>query len=346
MENELGPPQIADNELRFNCPFCDSDTKHKLYLHVGNDERKGLWNCFKCGSKGNPVSFTMKYFHVSFSEAVGILGTYSYRPDMENYVPKDDSLTDEEYLLLLLDNKNQEEKEVEKQEMNYKAPPLPEGYKRLQDNLNNPEIIPFLKYISKRGFTSQDILDHEIGYVKDSLVPLPSGKSVRLINHLVFLTHDFNGSYQYWNTRAIGDSFVKSVNAPSAEDEYSKKNVIFNLNQAIKENEVVLTEGVPDALTIGKQGLATFGKQVTTSQIDLLLSNMRQEQKIFIMLDTDAKKVMANLGNKLYSNHEETYFVVNPNNEDANDMGHDKSWEVIRNNSVKADEIGQIRIML
>lgn len=349
MENELGSPVTAEGELRFNCPFCEPNNKHKLYLHTAEDERKGLWHCFRCGEQGNPVSFVMKHFHESFPEALATLEEYDYRPDMENYVPRDDSLTDEEYLLLLLDETSKprydSESEVE-EEIAYKAPPLPAGYQSLEENTNNSEVIPFLQYLKKRGFTGHDIVKHHIGYVKDCCVSLPSGKSIRLVNHVVFLTYGFNGEYQYWNTRAIGSSFVKSVNAPSKEDEYSKKNVVFNLNNAIEESKIVLTEGVPDSLTVGNAGVATFGKQVTEKQIQLILDHISEEQELYLMLDSDAKKEAVKLGKKLYLNHENTFFVINPYKQDANDMGYEKTWEVIKEHSVRADAAGQIRMML
>lgn len=346
LDSELGTAKYAVNDYRYNCPFCGDDTKHKLYVRVEEGHPKNnLWHCFRCGNSGNPVSFVMKYYHVSFPEALSILEGYGYRFNNKNYIPKSDKLTDEEYLLLLLDSIGKPKQEEELL-VNLTPPPLPQGFKLLSQNLKDPEAYPFLAYCHNRGFTLNDIYTHNIGYVIHSWVPLGNGKSVKLDNHLVFLTHDMQGNYQYWNTRAIGESFVKSLNAPSSDTEYSKKNTIFNLNRAVKTPQVVITEGVPDALTVGESGVGTFGKQVTDNQVQLIIDNITEEQKVYIYLDKDAKTEMKKLAEKLYRQHEETYLVISPTSKDANSLGREKAWEIINNYSVKADGVGLIKLML
>lgn len=346
---ELGlPKHVGDDELRYNCPFCSNDDSYKLYLHVGGKLKNGKslngqWHCFKCGARGNPPSFVMQLFNIGFKDALAELEAYDYHHMETSWVsPESMGLTDEEYMVLAIQGKlTQEFSDVE-----LTPPPLPYGYKRIVDNIHNPEVLPFVAYLVKRGFTSEDIATHNIGYVTNSQVDLPSGKKLQLTNHIVFITHDSNGKYQYWNTRAIGDSFVKSINAPSREHEYSKKTVIFNLNRAVTTDNIVICEGVPDALTIGVSGVATFGKQVTEQQIKLLTSSITENQRIYIMLDNDAKDQIAELADKLYRHHKETYIVLNPEGGDANDIGNLKAWELINNNSVKADANGLLSLLL
>lgn len=347
LSNELGSPKYAVRDYRYNCPFCDYDTKYKFYVRVEEGHPKNnLWHCFKCGSSGNPVSFVMKYYNVSFKEALEILEEYGYRFNNKNYVPKSDKLTDEEYLLLLLGSLGKPKEETKQAKKELVAPPLPDGFKLLSQNLREPEAYPFLLYCNKRGFTLNDIYMHNIGYVKDSWVPLENGKSVRLKDHLVFLTHGKDGKYQYWNTRAIRESFIKSLNAPSKEGEHSKKDTIFNINRASQTPQIVITEGVPDALTVGESGVGTFGKQVTDEQVELILDSVNEEQKIFIYLDKDAKKEIKKLAEKLYKRHNETYVVISPTTQDANSLGREEAWNIINNYSVKADGVGLIKLML
>ena len=346
LTNELGIPKDIEHELRYNCPFCEPNHDYKLYVKVSDDSTNGLWICFKCGRKGNPISFVMEYFGVSFEEALEILEGYGYRFQNKNYIPKDDSLTDEEYLLLLLDTVGKPKTVEEEEEEKLTPPPLPQGFQLLSQNLYNPEAYPFLVYCHKRGFTLNDIIRHNIGYVLDSTVNLPSGRQIRLKNHLVFLTHGDDGQYQYWNTRAIADSYIKSFNAPSKDGEYSKKNTIFNLNIACKTPQVVITEGVPDALTLGESGVGTFGKQVTDAQINLILKSVAPEQPIYVYLDKDAKNEIKKLAERLYERHKETYIVISPTDKDPNSIGKESSWEIIKNHSVKADGVGIIKLML
>lgn len=343
LSHELGYPKDAGTETRYNCPFCGS-SKHKFYVHTASDKRNGLWHCFKCGERGNPVSFVMKYYHVGYQESLDILEQYDYTPDNSGFVPKDDSLSDEEYILLMLSQAFAEPESAPKPV--YTPPPLPMGYKRIVDNLDKLETYPFLLYCKQRGFSFADIWRHNIGYVLDCVVPVENGRTVRLQNHLVFLTHDNTGNYIYWNTRAIGDTVPKSINAPSTDKEYSKRNTVFNLNRAKNTSCIVINEGVPDALTVGESGVATFGKQVTSEQIDLILANIQPEQKIFILLDMDAKRQMEQLGERLYPKHNETYYVINPTGSDANSLGYERTWEIINEYAVKADRLGAVKLLL
>lgn len=345
---ELGLAKDLGDEYRYNCPFCSPNNDYKLYLHIGDktvngQPMYGRWHCFKCGAKGNPPSFVMQLYGMSYKEAIAELEAYDYSPDKQWVSPESLGLTDEEYLFLALKNELQPK---EKPKIDYVPPPLPAGYKRLVDNFYNPEAYPFLLYAHSRGFSIQDIMTHNIGYITHSVVVLPSGKDLVLTNHLVFLTHDDQGQYIYWNTRAIGDSFVKSINAPSTELEYSKKSVVFNLNLAKFTHKVVINEGVPDALTIGASGVATFGKQVTDEQIELIVNSIAEDDEIYILLDNDAKNEIITLAEKLYTLHRNTFIVINPTGKDANSIGHDAMWDIIKNNSVRADGEGVLKFML
>lgn len=341
LDIELGEKKDLDYESRYNCPFCPSNHSFKLYVNTSGGKKDGLWNCKKCGKTGNPVSFVMMYNQVGFPEAKDILELYSYDMEDFEYEARELGLSEEELILLLMDRQENPVEEEEAEQF-YIAPPLPVGYKRLADNLDNQEIIPFIAYlIEKRNFTAEDIFMHNIGYITDGYAITPSGKKVYLHNHVVFLTHDDKGAYQYWNTRSIEDNpFIKSFNGTALDGEYSKRNTVFNLNVAKKLKELVIVEGVPDALTIGPSGIGTFGKQVTDEQVRLIVKDLIPEQRIYVMLDDDAKEELAKLASRIHKVHENTYIVLNPSKRDANDLGREKTWEIIRHHSILADDVG------
>lgn len=344
LDETLGDNKDIGHEKRYNCPFCD-DTEHKLYVSSNGDHSDGLWICFHCGKKGNPISFVMRYENIRFNDAKEVLEMYDY--SLGEYTGSDNqSLTDEERMLLFISNINKAQEE-EKKPSKLTPPNLPIGYKRIVDNLNNKEVIPFLMYLKKRGFSFEDIVKHNIGYITDGYVESSNGNKVNLSNHLVFLTHSEDGSYRYWNTRSIvPNPSIKSFNGLSKDNEYSKKNSVFNLNQAVVEPEIYIVEGVPDALTLGNRGVATFGKQVTEDQVDLIVNSIKEDQKLYIMLDMDAKKEMSALADKLYSRHKETYLVLNDTYKDANDLGRDKAIEIIKTKSVRANEEGKLLLLM
>src|SRR5437763_17089305 len=74
--SEVGNAKPAGNETRLNCPFC-GEHKHKMYV-CNNGKKEGQWTCFKCGESGNPVSFVMKYFMMTYTEATDLLLQYDY----------------------------------------------------------------------------------------------------------------------------------------------------------------------------------------------------------------------------------------------------------------------------
>lgn len=339
---ELGESKDAGTQTRFCCPFC-GEHKHKFYV----DKDRGLWICFKCSEKGNPVSFVTNYYGVNYPEAVDILANYDY--DVENerdnkYTPQQygADLSEEEQLLLFITREG--EPFEEKKEIRYTCPSPPTNCKTLIANFNNPEAYPFFQYLMGRGVTLEQIKQHNISYVTYGEVGLVDGRKMNLINHLVFYTMDDDNKPLYWNTRSIDPSpFIKSFNAPSKEMEYSKNNTIFNLNNAKKSGRIVVQEGVFDAMTVGDSGVATFGKKVTDAQVDLLSGAANTYNiPIYMFLDEDASKEMTKTAQVLQSKTTSpVYLVVNKTGMDANDLGKERCEELI-SQALPANTEGQL----
>lgn len=347
LKQELGDSRTAVGETRFNCPFC-TDTKHKFYVHNEN----GLWICFKCSETGNPVSFVMKYYNVSYVEAIDILATYDYdvhaaRESQYTLSQYGQDLSEEEKLLLFISRRGEPIEANSSKKL--KCPPPPTNCKSLMANFNNPEAYPFFQYLKNRGVTLEQIQTHNISYVTYGQITLADGRKMDLVNHVVFFTFDENNKPVYWNTRSIEKNpFIKSFNGVSREGEYSKENTVFNLNNAKYTDKIVICEGVFNALTVGESGVATFGKKVTDKQIELLLSETKERRlPIYIYLDADAWKEMIELARKLKKADKarDVYFVYDGSNRDANDIGTAAANELI-NNAFLADSQGELKIQL
>ncbi len=327
--DKLGEPKVATDENMFCCPFCGEE-KYKLSVHVSDDSRNNLWHCWHCGEKGNPISFVMKYLQVGFSEAKEILEVYDYSVDTYSLKDIDQSLSPSEQILMLMQSIRtpavQKDTPLMKELV---MPSLPNKFIPLAASLDLPESAPFLNYLHGRGFSTEELLLHNTGYIIQDTIPLPSGKQVTLKNHVVFITHNDYGQPIYWNTRAIYPSIPKTFNAPRDEGTYSTSTVVFNLNIAKKCRDIVVTEGVPDAITVGSSGVGTFGKQIADEQIHLIIKDLAPEQRIFIMLDEDASKESYKIAQRVAEKHKNTYYVFNPYKVDANSMGREKTWEVI-----------------
>jgi len=337
LKQELGQSKPASGQERYCCPFCN-ESKYKFYINTTEGHKhKDLWICFKCGEKGNPVSFVKEYYGVSYMDAVDILATFDYDVNDNNKGASlkqyGNDLSEEEQLLLFISRGGQPLEEESNQVL--KFPPPPTNCKTLISNFNNPEAFPFFQYLHGRGITLEQIKKHNISYVTRGNVQLTDGRQMDLVNHLVFYTFNSNGKPVYWNTRSIDPNpFIKSLNGIAKEGEYSKLNTVFNLNNAKYEDKIVIVESVFNSLTIGPSAVASFGKQVADEQLDLILRETEEKkQPIYLFLDTDAWKSMIKVANRIYKkdSNREVYYVYTGEPFDANDLGHDRSWEAINN---------------
>lgn len=335
----------AQKEFRYNCPFCGDD-RHKFYVQ---DSEPYLWHCKYCDRRGNPVKFVMLLNSVPFSEAKDMLATYDYyvgnqeQTNLQNEFG-DQELTESEKLFLLMhkDSIDVEEKEV------LQPNKLPYGFSYLWDDKEEKKSYPYFNYLLSRGITLEDIKNYNIGYVDNGGYNHPeTGKYISLITSVVFITYNDDGNPIYWNTRSINpNSIQKSINAPAMDGMYSKRTSIFNLDKAKKTDKIVIYEGVFNALMSGDSGIATFGKQVTDEQIELIKeASAEKELPIYLFLDNDAKQETNILANKIYQFTHNVYIVINPyGDKDANDLGRNKVQELI-DKAVKFDNSGRAQIL-
>jgi len=347
IREELGNEKLAGAHTRFCCPFC-GENKYKFYVN----NSKSLWICHKCKEKGNAASFVMKYHNLSFPEAVDVLATYDHDVTLDgggNYERMDyaNHLTEEEKLLLFISRGGKPIEEETK--INYKCPNPPTNCKTLTNNFHNSEAFPFFAYLHNRGVTMEQIQEHNISYVTYGEVELLDGRKMNLTNHLVFFTFNDKRKPLYWNTRSIEHSpYIKSFNAPSREDEYSKKNTIFNLNNANNTDKIVVTEGVFDAMTVGQSGVATFGKLITDQQVQEILQKTKHNKlPIYLYLDKDAWESMIESARRIKSveSDREVYFVASGSDQDANELGTEKVNELIQQ-AFPADAEGELKLSL
>lgn len=340
---ELGDYKDASGEVRFCCPFC-GETDYKFYVDTTNF----LWICFKCMQQGNPVKFVMYYYQVKFPEAKEILETYDYTiGEYGNNQDKSHTkygmhLSEEEQLLLYVMNGGATIEEDTKVKMT--CPPPPTNCKALVSNFNNPEAYPFLMYLHNRGVTVEDIKQHNISYVIDGESTLPDGRTLRLINHLVFFAFNDYRNPLYWNTRSIDPKpFIKSFNGSASPTEYSKSTVVMNLNNAKKYDKIVVVEGVFNIFAIGGCAVSTYGKQISDEQLEQIISATKAP--IYLYLDDDAWETMIKVAKRIQERDSSrlVYYVISPDSKDASDLGHEGAWERI-NNAVFADSEGEMML--
>lgn len=304
------------------CCFC-GHSNYKLYIAPN-----GMYHCWVCGAKGGSlVSFLQRYQGLTYAQARQFVSTHnlttisasSYDPHQHNIV---DTLGSRFYHLTIDNNKH--------------APTLPTNTHSLLTDLYQPYARPFVKYFVKRKGNAQWLQQNDIRYCIKGIITFATGKTLTLQNSLVFVAHNKDGSLRYWNTRSIiPNPYVKSINASSNDDEYSKRDTVYNAEKLTPNNYAVWCEGVFNALTVTQDkyvGLATYGKQITDEQIDYVIA--QQPQRHYIFLDNDAKDLAYQLVRRLANQGvplSHIYMVVNPyGNQDANDLGQAVSYQLLQ----------------
>lgn len=312
----------SSDEIYMTCPFCRR--KNKFYLNS-----KGKFICFVCTIHGGSLaSFVMQYEKCSFAEAKRILKDQDYETIdySQQHTQPDEGL----FSKLVQIKYSNIAKDIKKT-----CPALPTNVKYLKDNMDNKEAYPFLWYLKKRGVTLQQIHRFNIGYVNHGKLKTKNNKIMPVNNSILFPTYNQLHKMVYWNTRSIEPHpYVKSLNAFSKPNEYSKKDVVWNMDQVRYDSYMVICEGVFNAITCSQDnyvGVATFGKNIVDSQIDLMTT--LNPERYYLFLDNDAKNLEAELAKKLTDKGISTdriYLVNNPYGEaDANDLGMIKVKELL-----------------
>lgn len=169
----------------------------------------------------------------------------------------------------------------------------------------------------KRGFTDDDINYYNI----------TGGNRIQIPN---FIKGNFTDLICFWEWRK---EKVNSYNPKYLYTETIKKSdVLFNLYRIPENSDITLCEGVFNAMTAGKNAVASYGCSLSDNQLKLLLNN--KPKSITIAYDSDdagqkgAIKVINMLKNSKYEG--DIYYILLPNGVDINDLGKEKYQDYLK----------------
>jgi DNA primase len=160
-----------------------------------------------------------------------------------------------------------------------------------------------IKFLKKRGITENDILKYSIGFCS----------SGPYSHRIVVPSHDANGDLNYFSTRTYRDDEPQKYKNPSVG-----RNIIgweYYINWDVP---LILVEGIFDALTIKRNVIPLFGKDISETLMKKIVGS--QVQKIYIALDNDALKQAIKHCETLLSYGKEVY-LVELGGKDANEIG-------------------------
>ena len=262
------------------CPFHDD---HNASMSVSPD--KQIYKCFSCGESGNVFTFISKYNHISFNEAVSLLGQdkgYDIRIDTS------------------YENKNSKDYEI----YDY-------AVKLYQNNLYSALGKNAIEYLEKRKIDKETIKKFKIGlslsksmvteflvnkkYDLNRLIDLGitnENNKDKFLNRIMFPLFDLKGNVVAFSGRIYNTKDNSKYINTMETDIFKKGSILYNYHNAkdnLKKNDyVIVMEGFMDVIRASTIGInncvATMGTAFTKEHINLL---RKMTDNIILCFDGD-----------------------------------------------------------
>ena len=249
LKNILGRYTTTGGEFLFFCPKCKHH-KPKLSINLN----KNVFKCWICDYKSNSVSRLVRR-HGSFL-------------NKEKWKTFDDQIDISEFDDII------NSLFPEKQEECDQTIDLPKEFVSLCNN--NSDLISKKprNYLSSREITRQDILFWKIGYC-------PSGE---YSGRIIIPSFNDDGYCNFFIARSYDGNWRKYMNPKSA-----KSKIIFNELYINWDKDIVLTEGVFDAIVAGKNSIPILGSSLQETS-KLFKSIVVNDTPVYVALDKDAER--------------------------------------------------------
>ena len=181
--------------------------------------------------------------------------------------------------------------------------PLPDEFVTLTGKKHPASAKHVETYLEKRGVTREDVLKWKIGYCVrgpyEGRVIVPS--------------FDEEGYVNYFVARSYNDNWRKYMNPSLSKD------IVFNHLYIDWDSDVVLTEGVFDAIKAGPNSIPLFGSTLREKS-KLFQEIVKNDAAVFVALDPDAEKKSLRIIKTLLSYGIETYKIDISGFEDVGEM--------------------------
>ena len=254
------------------CPF-HNDTNPSMQI----SEDKQIYKCFACGAGGNVFTFVEEFEKVSFIEAVKIvadfigydLSEYEVALPQKNVDPKQEKLlslakeASEFYTYNLLNSSNDGLAYFEKRGITKE---IIETFKLGYADSDSSKI---LRYLTKKGYTTQEIVDAGIGIEN-------SGSFIdRFKGRVIFTLTNMKGEVVGFSGRKIDNSDTSKYVNSNENALFNKSACLYNFFEAksdiLRENKVYVVEGFMDVIALYKAGvknaIATMGVALSKEHI-------------------------------------------------------------------------------
>jgi len=184
---------------------------------------------------------------------------------------------------------------------------MPEGFVSLANKDIPPTGFAARNYLRKRGITKQDIVWWKMGYCS----------SGEYEGRVVIPSFDDEGDLNYFISRSYDKkAYPKYKNPPAS------KNIIFNDLFMDWSSDIILVEGVFDAVVAGRNSVPLLGSTLNQNSV-LLQKIVKEDAGVYIALDPDARKKELEIIKTLLDFDIEVWKVNIGENEDVGSMSKD-----------------------
>ena len=192
---------------------------------------------------------------------------------------------------------------------------LPQGFVSLANRDVPPTGFAARNYLRKRGISKQDIVWWKMGYC--------SGGEYE--GRIVIPSFDEEGDLNYFVSRSYDRAFYPKYKNPTAS-----KNIVFNDLFVDWTSDVVLVEGVFDAIVAGRNAVPLLGSTLSQSSA-LLRKIVKKDAGVYVALDPDAKKKELEIIKTLLDFDIEVWKVDIGDNDDVGSMNKEQFQKSLEN---------------
>lgn len=171
-------------------------------------------------------------------------------------------------------------------------------------------------YVYSRGISPEQAEKHNVQHCY-------AGKYA---GRIIFLIHE---GYRVVNfvARAYGDAKPKYLNLPTEHALVRRESLVFNCGDIAQKKRMIIVEGVIDAMVLGDEAVATFGKKVTDDQF---MKMLRVDSELYVVaLDADAVKEAASLYSRFKGMGRNVRLARMPMRQDASSLGKENAMTYI-----------------
>tara|TARA_R110000824_G_scaffold30481_5_gene100312 strand:+ start:2411 stop:3136 length:726 start_codon:yes stop_codon:yes gene_type:complete len=184
---------------------------------------------------------------------------------------------------------------------------LPEEYVSLLNKDLPNSAQQAVRYLESRGITKKDMIIWKMGYCL----------SGEYSNRIVIPSFSTNGKCNYFVARSYIGNSRKYLNPPASRD------IVFNELYVDWDRDVILVEGLFDAITAGTNAIPLLGSSMHETSI-LLNKLVENDATVYMALDLDAEKKSLGIINKMIGYGLEIYKIDIAPYSDLGDMNQEE----------------------